>query len=233
MFIFTWEDVRGVLAGAGVRLEPGSWLIPGPAPCYNAAPGRPIPALRDRGRGVEPGMLAWSAPRRLSTGRAVINARSETAATKPMFRDAFERRRCVLPVSGFYEWRTAIDGEKQPYYITRRDGAPMLLAGLWDRAGEAERAADGCVILTTTPNAVVAPIHDRMPCVLEPGGAGLWCDPSRSEPGELSSLLRPARDDALEAIRVHRRVGSVKADDPSLITPAPGGGEQASLFPAE
>lgn len=231
MFIFTWEDVRGVLAAAGVRLEPGSWLISGPEPSHNAAPGRPIPALRDRGVGVEPGLLMWSMPRRLVSGRAVINARSETAATKPMFRDAMARRRCVLPVSGFYEWRAGVGGERLSYYISRRDGAPMFLAGLWDRAtGDAGGDAEGCVIITTTPNAVVAPIHDRMPCVLEPGEVGVWCDPSRSEPGEAATLLRPACDETLCAHRVHRRVGSVRVDDPTLIEPAPEADEQGSLF---
>jgi putative SOS response-associated peptidase YedK len=162
------------------------------------------------------------------TGNRMFNARSESIDGQPAFRYAFQKRRCLVPVDAFYEWRKVEDSRgkivREPYAIVRRDGEPMALAGLWagwhdDATGQVVRSF---TILTTKPNDTLRPIHDRMPVVLPESAWDRWLDPTRTDApalAELKGLLVPADDDALEVYRVSRRVSDVRNDDPSLVTP--------------
>lgn len=153
-------------------------------------------------------------------GSRMFNARAETLASSPAFRDAFRRRRCLIPVDSFYEWRR--EGTiRQPYRVIRTDGAPLALAGLWSgwRDPESDEVRRTFTIVTTTPNALMRSIHDRMPVLVPAEAWAIWLDPALPDPGELNGLLVPAPDGALEAYAVSRAVNSVRNDGPGLIEP--------------
>ena len=151
-------------------------------------------------------------------GSRMFNARAETIATSPAFRDAFARKRCLVPVDSFYEWKR--EGTlRQPYRVVRRDDQPLALAGLW--AGWRDPATDTVrrtfTIITTTPNEALADLHDRMPVVLEADAWSRWLDPAPSDPGELLGLLVPNETVDLEVYAVDRLVNNVRSDGPALI----------------
>jgi len=136
----------------------------------------------------------------------MINARSETVATKPAFREPIEKRRCLVPADGFYEWQRSGKG-KQPYCFEVVDGELFAFAGLWDRW----RAPDGsvlesCTILTTTPNQLLADVHDRMPVILAPNDYDLWLDPGMRDAATAADLLRPFDAVVMRKYPVSRRV---------------------------
>jgi putative SOS response-associated peptidase YedK len=147
-----------------------------------------------------------------------FNARAESVATMPAFRESFQRRRCLVPVDGFYEWRR-IGKARQPYRVFRADGRPLALAGLWSGwrnpdTGEIRRTF---TIVTTTPNAVVAELHDRMPVLVPDEAWARWLDPRPAEPGELRALLEPSDDIELEIAPASRLVNDVRHDGPELL----------------
>jgi putative SOS response-associated peptidase YedK len=192
------------------------------APRYNVAPTQTVPIVRagEGGRrerldarwGLVP---AWVKDPR--TFKALLfNARAETVAEKPSFRDAARRARCAVPASGFYEWTVGEDGRKQPWYVHRRDGAPMVFAGLYAERGDGAPSVSATV-LTTEPNATMAALHDRMPVVLDPAAIARWLDPAQRDPHALDDLLAPCPDDWLEAYPVGPEVGNARVDDPRLI----------------
>ncbi|QLG63606.1 SOS response-associated peptidase [Halorarum salinum] len=144
-----------------------------------------------------------------------INARSETVAEKPMFRDAFESRRCLVPADRFYEWQ-GTRGSKQPYRIERPDRSPFAYAGLWETWTPAEGDPRvTCTVLTTDANEVVEPIHDRMPVILEEGNEERWL--SEESPDELRSVLKPYPSDELHAYPVSKRVDDPGNDSADLL----------------
>lgn len=159
-----------------------------------------------------------------SIGGRLINARSETVAEKPSFRSAFSRRRCLIPVDGFYEWVPSPGHRrKQPTYICARDRRPLAFAGLWEswRPKGSDPNAPSlrtCTIITGPPNSTIAPLHDRMPIILARDAWATWLAPT-SDPVELHALLRPAPDDLLEHWSVSVAVNDVRRHDPSLIDP--------------
>jgi len=160
----------------------------------------------------------WATDARV--GSRMINARAETITTSPAFRDAFVRKRCLVPVDSFFEWRR--EGSiRQPYRIVRRDGRPLALAGLW--SGWRDPATDAVrrtfTIVTTTPNAAIADLHDRMPVVVGDDAWDRWLDPAPAEPGELLAMLVPNEDLDLEVYTVGRAVNDVRRDGPDLIAP--------------
>ncbi len=153
-------------------------------------------------------------------GARLINARAETAAELPSFRGPFERRRCIVPASGFYEWKTGESG-KVPYYIHAVDGEPLAFAGLWDRwTADADHVVESCTILTTEPNERLRPLHDRMPVILDHDGIEPWLESRRKDAPMLRALLGPCSSERLALHPVSRRVNRVENDDPSLIEPA-------------
>ncbi len=206
------DDLSGGVDPAGVPLD---WL----RPSYNVAPTQPSVTIREHeGERVALPAVWGLRPAWMETKLAPINAKSETVATSPMFRGAWKSRRCIVPASGFYEWRKVGEG-KVPHYIHRADGALISLAGLYE-AGE---DGDTFTILTCPPNQFMARLHDRMPVILEPESIAAWL----GEP--TPSLLRPAPEGVLVAHPVSRRVNSPKVNDESLVKPAESTGP-ASLF---
>jgi putative SOS response-associated peptidase YedK len=149
-----------------------------------------------------------------------INARAETVATAPAFRDSFIRKRCIVPADAFYEWRRQ-GGERQPYAIRRSDGGPLALAGLWAswRPSEESEWLRSFTIVTTTSNEAIAPIHDRMPVILSADAWARWLDPLLADPAELLGLLVPADPEGLDVYAVDRLVNSVRNDGPALLEP--------------
>ncbi len=147
----------------------------------------------------------------------MINARAETLQEKPAFKRLFERKRCLIPADGFYEWKQTERG-KQPMRITMRDGEPFAFAGLFDTwMSPAGQKLSTCTIITTRPNQVVADIHDRMPVILRPEDEDLWLDREKYDPELLQSLLVPYDASEMRAYPVHAMVGSPKNDVPECI----------------
>jgi putative SOS response-associated peptidase YedK len=159
---------------------------------------------------------AWAADAKIAS--RAFNARAETLATSPLFRDAFRRRRCLVPVDGFYEWLRVGSG-RQPMRIHDPADRPLALAGLWTGRQDPETAEwrRTFTIVTTRPNAFMAAIHDRMPVVLPPDAWATWLDPAPRDPGELRALLEPRDDIALDAHAVAILVNNVRNDGPALI----------------
>lgn len=200
-------------------------LDPPPAPRYNLAPTQNAPILVPRdGEGRVALLARWGLiphwAKDPATFRAtLVNARSESAHEKPSFRDAFKRDRCVVPASGFYEWRAPEGGgRKQPFWIRRRDGAPMALAGLHARNERAE-TPDSFTILTTRPNALMARLHDRQPVILPAATIDAWFDPERRDAASLSDLLEPDDPSELEAIPIGTAVNRPGNEGPELLEP--------------
>ena len=196
-------------------------------PRYNVAPTQDVLTVTQNGTrhlaGYHWGLIpSWA--KDTAIGNKMINARAETLAEKPSFRTALSRRRCLIPADGFYEWQDAPDGRKAartPMHIRRRDGGLFAFAGLWDEW----HAPDGsplrsCTIITTTPNAVTAPIHDRMPAILLPDDENLWLDYSLADVPALLSLLRPYPAEDMEAYAVSRQVNIPMMDNPNCIQPS-------------
>ncbi|HEV3386422.1 MAG TPA: SOS response-associated peptidase [Gemmata sp.] len=146
----------------------------------------------------------------------LTNARSETAATKPSFRSAFKKRRCIIPASGFYEWKT-VGKEKFPYFISMKTGL-MPFAGLWERWESPDGPVESAAILTTSSNLLVGALHDRMPCILTPDQFSQWLDQKEQSADGLMPLLQPFAPERMEMWPVDRRVNSVKGgNDAGLI----------------
>jgi putative SOS response-associated peptidase YedK len=209
--------------------------LPNLAARYNVAPTQEVGVVRfdpkARRRALDP--LVWGLVPRWSKddkpGFSTINAKAETVARTPAFRDAWQAgRRCLVPFDLYYEWQKRPDGTKQPFAIARPDRAPLGLAGLWD----AKRTAGGAVlrsftILTTTPNALMARLHDRMPVILAPEDFATWLGETDAAPEAIAGLMRPCPDDELEAWPVDPRVGDWRNDDAGLTLPLAAAGSVA------
>jgi putative SOS response-associated peptidase YedK len=150
----------------------------------------------------------------------MFNARSETLTRSPAFADALRRKRCLVPVDGFYEWQR-IDGRRQPFTIGRADGAPLALAGLWSgwRDPSLDRVIRTFTIVTSGPNDQLGWLHDRMPVVVPPAAWSLWLDPELSDPAELQALFEPSDDVRLRIDPVRDLVNNVRNDGPELVEP--------------
>ncbi len=192
-------------------------------PRYNLAPTQDAPAVLNRDRAV----LRWIRwgltprwARDLAAGARLFNARAETAAEKPSFRDALQKRRCVVLADGFYEWAHG-ETPKQPWFIHRKDGAPLLLAGLWDdwREPNGGREWTTFTILTTEPNDLIRPLHDRMPVILEASALETWLAPHPRPPADWHALFRPCPAELLTRRPVNPRVNSTAFDEPACLAP--------------
>jgi putative SOS response-associated peptidase YedK len=197
--------------------------LPPLPPSYNIAPTQQIAAVRadDHDRhelvwlrwGLVPG---WADD--LSIGNRMINARSESVATKPAFRHAFKRRRCLILADGFYEWQKT-GKAKQPYFIQMKGSGPFCFAGLWERWSKGDKPVESCTILTTDANELMAPLHDRMPVIIPPESYNLWLDVAVQEPERLLPLLHPFPDKDMVAYPVSTLVNSPRNNAPECIEP--------------
>jgi putative SOS response-associated peptidase YedK len=194
------------------------WIRPPdePPPArYNICPTQSIPVVPNDGHDkIE--MFHWglipSWAKDPSIGNRMINARAESLAEKPAFRTAFKRRRCLIPASGFYEWKKLPDGKsKQPMCIRMKDGKPFAFAGLWEFWRD-ERGAEipSCTIITGQPNELVKNIHDRMPAILRPENYRKWLSPEECSPDELMPLLEPYAAEEMEAFPISKSINNPK-----------------------
>jgi putative SOS response-associated peptidase YedK len=203
--------------------------IPAPyAPRYNIAPTQPVLIIRENPHkpgGLEATHVVWGLippwADDIRIGQKMINARCETAGEKPSFRHALKRRRCIVPISGFYEWQrvgAAPTGPKQPYYITAADGNPLALGGLWEIwDGPNGEQIESCTILTTTANQSLSAMHDRMPVIIPAPSIPTWLDTRNEEVRSLSHFLNPAPMETLNIRPISTMVNSVRNDGPQLI----------------
>jgi len=217
------SDTETLIDEFGVAPETLTALPPS-VPRYNVAPTQPVAAIRlnPKNKKRELTFFQWglipSWSRDIKMGSRMINARGETVAEKPSFRAPFKRRRCIIPADGFYEWQKR-GSSKQPMYIHPANDVPFALAGLW----EMWRSPDGdelqtCTIITTTPNELMAPIHNRMPVILEREDFDMWLDPGdRPELG--LHLIRPYPSEKMTAYPVSTFVNRPINDAPQCIEP--------------
>lgn len=202
--------------------------VPDLSPRYNIAPSQNVSVVVQSRRtgdrlhhakqwGLVPG---WS--KDLQIGHKLINARSETVADKPAFRDALQRRRCLIVADGFYEWQRATKGQpKQPHLIQLQGRSLFALAGLWERwrSPQTQETHFSCTILTTAANALMVPIHHRMPVILPPSAYAAWLDPTHYNRGELMALLHPYDAGAMQAIAISNAINHPQHEDIAVQSP--------------
>jgi putative SOS response-associated peptidase YedK len=179
---------------------------------YNIAPTQTILSVQGTATGREFRRLKWglipSWAKDESIGAKLINARSETVTEKPSFREAFKRRRCIIPADGFYEWQRT-NGRKQPYYFSMRDNHPFGFAGLWEKWRDADgKILETCAILTTEANEALRPVHDRMPVILHSEDYELWLDDDTRKLDLIKELLRPYPSSEMVSYPVSKRINS-------------------------
>lgn len=194
-------------------------------PRYNIAPTQPVPVVRQNPKNNvrELSLMCWGLIPNWAKGPSIaastINAKSETVATKPAFRDPIRFRRCLIPADGFYEWKHTATS-KQPYCFEVREGELFSFAGLWDgwkdSTGQWRKT---CSILTTAPNALTATVHDRMPVILSPAGYDLWLDPGMENVAAVSGLLKPYDAGQMRCYPVSTRINHVANDDEECSRP--------------
>lgn len=203
---------------------------PALAPRFNAAPTQRVLAIRSEGSRREAGQLHWGLvpfwAKHARDAAKHINARVETLTQRPAFREAAERRRCLVPADGFYEWRGA-RGERQPFHVALPHGELFAMAGLWERWAQPDAAPlESVAIVTTAATGDVRALHERMPLLVDPAGYDAWLDPAARDVAVVLAALPTSRASALRARRVSTRVNDVRNDDPSCLGPA----EQGALF---
>jgi putative SOS response-associated peptidase YedK len=191
-------------------------------PRYNIAPKQPVAVVHQSGKDREFSSMRWGLvpswwkdPMAAAT---LINARAETLAAKRAFRDAFQRRRCLIPADGFYEWRKSEGTNKQPYYVRLKNDRPFAFAGLWEHwEGSGSSAIESCVIVTTEANVLLRLLHDRMPAILPSEDFGRWLDPDSEDTSDLVGLLRPYPPAEMSVYPVSTLVNSPRNDSPECI----------------
>jgi putative SOS response-associated peptidase YedK len=202
---------------------------------FNVAPGDDVVTVTTSREGDPRGeLLRWGLVPHWAddpqSGYKMINARAETLAERPAYRDAFSRRRCLVVADGFYEWQSRPGLPKQPWWITRADGAPFAFAGLWAIwHGPGDLVLRTCAIVTTRASESLAELHDRMPVILDASTEAAWLDPG-TPTGELSELLAPLPDAATSRRPVGTAVNDARFDGPECLDPPPPELEQAALF---
>jgi len=217
---FARRSTQEVLADwFGIELEDIAWF----APSYNVAPQsiQPVVRINRDSSNREFALMRWGLvphwAKDAKFGYSTINARAEEASAKPAYREALKKRRCLVPADAFYEWQQMDSKTKRPFAIALKSGEPYSFAGLW----ESWQPKDGApletfTILTTDPNAIMEPIHNRMPVILEPKDYDRWLDPGDAARPPVD-LLRPYPADRMNAWTVSERVGNVRNNDPELL----------------
>jgi putative SOS response-associated peptidase YedK len=197
--------------------------VPALEPRYNIAPTQDVPAIRAGQEGARAfAMLRWGLVPKWAKDRAIgnrmINARAESVAEKPAFRDAFRRRRCLVLADGWYEWQPA-PGGKQPWYLRPKEAGPFAFAGLWEKWTDPATGEplESCTIVTTEAPEAIRRIHDRMPAVVGEENRDRWLDTAYSDTQRLAEILVPAPGAAFEAWPVGRAVNAPGNQGPSLI----------------
>lgn len=200
--------------------------VPNYPPRYNLAPTEGVLAVRfnpDDGKRhldvLRWGLIPlWAKDR--SAGNKLINARAEGLADTPAFRDAFAKRRCLIPADGFYEWKQGVSG-KEPYVVRPVDDPPFAFAGLWERWRDpaTQEVVRSCTIITCPANALLKPIHERMPVILDRPNWARWLGEEQAKRPELLKLLQPFPPERMRAYRVGQRVNNVRNDDAALLEP--------------
>lgn len=187
-------------------------------PRYNVAPSQSIPIVREESGARRFAMACWGLiphwAKDTKIGYHTINARAETVAEKPAFRNAFRHRRCLIPADGFYEWQVRPDSKiKQPWFIVLRDREPMAFAGLWERWRNSEgEDLESCSIIVTDANELMRAIHDRMPVILAPGDCDAWLETEAKDAGSLKGLLKPYPAEGMAAWPVSTRINNPRND---------------------
>ena len=191
-------------------------------PRYNIAPSQDVAIVRAAAQARELAYLRWGLvpawSREEKTRYSMINARADTIADKPSYREPFRKRRCLVPASGFYEWRKMSHG-KQPYRIGRTDNGIMALAGLWEHWEGEGKSVDSCSIIVTEANDCIRPVHDRMPVILDPDQFDAWLNPDNGDAETLKAMLQPYPGEAMSYWPVDTMVNSPANDDPRNIQP--------------
>jgi putative SOS response-associated peptidase YedK len=191
---------------------------------YNIAPTQDVLAVRATTEGKrEMACLRWglipSWAKDTSISSYTSNARAETLLEKPSFKNSFRSRRCLIPADGFYEWGK-VGREKFPYYFRMKEDGPFAFAGLWDRWRDPEGTLiESCTIVTTTPNELLEPLHNRMAVILRPDQFSLWLDPTMTRAEELMDTLVPYPADEMESFRVSKFVNNTRNNTPACIQP--------------
>jgi len=192
-------------------------------PRYNVAPTQPIPVVRLDGSTRHFALVRWgllpSWVKDPKTFTLLINGRGESVCEKPAFKNAMKRRRCLIPADGFYEWK--VDGKsKRPFVVRPRDGKPVMFAGLWETwTGPNGEEIDTAAIVTTQANATLHPIHHRTPVILEKEEFEPWLDCAHVDAHEAATLLKPVREDRMDAYEVSPAINRVVNDGPQVLEP--------------
>ncbi len=201
---------------------------------FNIAPTQDVAVVKQRGNeGRELSWLHWGLipawAEDPAIGNRMINARSETLATKPAYRDAFRRRRCLVVADGFYEWKQQ-SRPKQPYHIHLADDGPFAFAGLWAHWQRGDLVIESCTIVTTAANELLRPLHERMPVILDRADYARWLDPQCQDREPLEALLTAYPADRMALRAVSTAVNSTRHDSPQCLAPAAGVTTQGTLF---
>jgi putative SOS response-associated peptidase YedK len=187
-------------------------------PRYNIAPSQDVPVIVEHGGERELALLQWGlVPSWSKEPKGFINARAETLQDKPSFSESFQRRRCLIPADGFFEWARA-GRSKQPYYFQMKDESPFAFAGIWDRWQRNDRIITSCSIITTTPNELLATIHDRMPVILTDEAQEIWLRED-AKSAALKELFVPLPGSEMKSFPVSSRVNRPQVDDAQLVEP--------------
>ena len=217
---FTQSSSLDEIAAA---LEVAKMVADKSRPRYNIAPTQDVAAVRETSGEREMRVLKWGLvpawAKDVEIGSRLINARAETVTEKPSFREAFKRRRCLIPSDGFYEWKRE-GTRKQPYYFRMKDERPFAFAVLWERwEGKGQMVIESCTILTTAANEVLAPVHDRMPVIIAPENYEPWLDMRQSATDQLLPLLRPYPAAEMTSFPVSVAVNNPRSEGAELIAP--------------
>lgn len=218
MYRYEWERLAR-------WLHLTEWPRGAVTPRYNVAPTQEVPVVRrGEGGGREARRMGWGIVPAWADGRAggtrLFNARGETVGESRMFRGAFASRRCLVPVSGFYEWRRLGDGRtKQPYLIERADGAPFALGGVWERSEAGGTPMETFTIITTGASEFMSRYHDRMPVLIAEEDFDRWLGPGEITGDERARLLRPAAMEGFRAVPVGRGVNNPRREGPEVAAP--------------